>query len=488
MRLTFKLVSVFMLANIALAVVYGYLAVQREIRLFRESTHTEAHSLGKAMEGVLAQAFQSTGRQAVLECVRRANAEEEQLRIRWVWFDLQPGADDAPSAPREELTAISIERHLTIEAQDPAGGRYLHVYWPVKLQPDRPGGLEFSRPMAKLDQQEREIIRRTALLVGEMVLLSGILAAVLGLRFVGGPLRQLMEKIRRVAAGDLQGPVHVGSRDELAELAEGLNGMCEQLSESQSKVRKETAARIAAMEQLRHADRLQTVGRMAAGIAHELGTPLNVVSGRAELIASGKLSPDETRQSAAAIKTEAARMTKIIREVLDFARPSKPHKASVDLRQVVRQTMDLLGRLAEERNVRLCFAPDSEPATAEVDVGQIQQVLINLIMNAVQAMPQGGKAEVAVGRTTARPPGQDDDGETTYFSIEVRDEGVGIPEQNLPHLFEPFFTTKDVGEGAGLGLSISYGIVQEHGGWIDVTSRPGEGSCFTVYLPQGAPP
>jgi signal transduction histidine kinase len=227
---------------------------------------------------------------------------------------------------------------------------------------------------------------------------------------------------------------------------------------------------------------------MAAGIAHELGTPLNVVSGRAELIASGKLSPDETRQSAAAIKTEAARMTKIIREVLDFARPSKPHKASVDLRQVAQQAVDLLGHLAEERNIRLSFGPGTELATTEVDVGQIQQVLINLIMNAVQAMPQGGKAEVTVGRTTARPPGQDGAGETTYFSIEVRDEGVGIPEEHLPHLFEPFFTTKDVGEGAGLGLSISYGIVQEHGGWIDVASRPGEGSCFTVYLPQGTPP
>ena len=125
---------------------------------------------------------------------------------------------------------------------------------------------------------------------------------------------------------------------------------------------------------------------------------------------------------------------------------------------------------------------------AEVDVGQIQQALTNLVVNAVQAMPNGGKVDIALGRKCATPPEPEPGGEKMYYSIEVRDEGVGIPEEHVQHLFEPFFTTKEVGEGTGLGLSIAYGIVQEHGGWIDVTSRPGEGSCFTVFLPEETNP
>jgi signal transduction histidine kinase len=239
------------------------------------------------------------------------------------------------------------------------------------------------------------------------------------------------------------------------------------------------------MEQLRHADRLKTVGRLASGIAHELGTPLNVVSGRAELIASGKLVGNEITGSAAAIKAEAEKMTGIIRQLLDFARANSPHKAPADLWQVVSQTVGLLRALAEKRKARLCFVPGSDPAVAEVDAAQIQQVLTNLIVNAIQAMPEGGEVNIHVRRQAARDPGSREDRQEAYFAIEVRDQGVGIAAENIQHLFEPFFTTKGVGEGTGLGLSIAYGIVQEHGGWIDVTSRPDEGSCFTVFLPEG---
>jgi signal transduction histidine kinase len=366
------------------------------------------------------------------------------------------------------------------------GTPQLDIYWPVALGIDRRGGLEFAHAMTELKGNEWEIVRWTGLLIGGMALLSGLLAAALGVRLVGQPLRLLMEKTRLISAGNLQGPIHLDTRDELAELGESLNLMCERLSQSQGKIREETAARIAALEQLRHADRLTTVGRMASGIAHELGTPLSVVSGRAGLIGSGKLTADEVSTSAAAIKAEADKMTKIIRELLDFARASTPHKTAVDLRQVVSQTVDLLRPLAEKRNVELRLAAGGDAAVAEIDAGQIQQVLTNLIVNAVEAMPRGGKADIAVRRQSARPPDAVDLPPSMYYAVEVRDEGVGIAEEHVWRLFEPFFTTKEVGEGTGLGLSIAYGIVQEHGGWIDVTSRPGEGSCFTVFLPAGA--
>ena len=306
--------------------------------------------------------------------------------------------------------------------------------------------------MAALTVNKSEIVGRTALLVAGMAVISGLLAVVLGIRFVGRPLEQLIAKGRRMAGGDLAGPVHVHTHDELQELAEDLNAMCAKVSESQQKLREETAARIAALEQLRHADRLKTVGRLASGIAHELGTPLNVVAGRAGLIASGKLDAAEISQSAAAIRAEADKMTSIIRQLLDFARSGTPRKQPADLGSVVRQTIDLLGAIAEKQKVRLQFQPQTEATVAEIDAGQIQQVLTNLTMNAIQAMPQGGGVEFHIDRRTCRHPDNGGgaparQGRASFFAIEVQDHGIGISEENLSQLFEPFFTTKEVGAG-----------------------------------------
>jgi signal transduction histidine kinase len=122
---------------------------------------------------------------------------------------------------------------------------------------------------------------------------------------------------------------------------------------------------------------------------------------------------------------------------------------------------------------------------ARVDLEQMTQVVMNLVMNAVHASSPGGAISIKLDRARAVPPAEDGRGELACTRIAVRDEGAGIPPEALPHIFEPFFTTKDIGEGTGLGLSVAYGIVKDHGGWIDVVSRAGKGSAFTVWLPEG---
>ena len=205
MRLALKLVLAFVLGNILLAGIYGYLTVQREARRFRQTASDEAQTLGGAMEGLLADAWQKTGHQGVLQCVQKVNkGQNSYLRIRWVWFDSRPGDPYYPSASPDRLTTLTIEQHVAIEAADPDGTPYLHVYWPVSLNAERRGGLEFSHSMTELINNKCDIVQRTAWLIGGMVLLSGLLAAALGVRFVGRPLRQLIEKTRRIAAGDLQ--------------------------------------------------------------------------------------------------------------------------------------------------------------------------------------------------------------------------------------------------------------------------------------------
>src|SRR5262249_4364200 len=237
---------------------------------------------------------------------------------------------------------------------------------------------------------------------------------------------------------------------------------------------------------LRHADRLNTVGKLASGIAHELGTPLNVVSGRARMIASGDLDGREVKESAETIVAQADRMVRIIRQLLDFARRRTAQKAPESLPELARRTVALLGPIADERGVTLEVAEGGGPLRAEVDAVQLEQALTNLVVNGIQAMPKGGTVTVSVSRERARPPADHGGTEQDWVKIEVADQGVGMAPETRAHVFEPFFTTKPVGEGTGLGLAVTYGIVQEHGGWIDVASELGAGSRFRVYLPGEA--
>jgi signal transduction histidine kinase len=184
------------------------------------------------------------------------------------------------------------------------------------------------------------------------------------------------------------------------------------------------------------------------------------------------------------------RISRIIRQLLDFARGRNAGRSvhrltqdAVDLRALARSTMALVRPLADKTNVAL-GADEGEPVTAEVDGVLIQQVLLNLVMNAVQAMPGAGEVRISVGVEHAKPPLSLEGPLTDYAHIAVEDRGTGIAPEVLPRIFEPFFTTKGVGQGTGLGLSVSYGIVREHGGWMTVESHLGQGTRFGVYLPR----
>ena len=486
MKLTAKLVSILLFGIILLLAIDGYIAIERETDLFEANMRRGALLLGRAMKGLVADSWIADGGARAQQLIEDANAEEDRVSIRWVWLDAASESDLhlRPRVSRERLEPVLRGEEMSLIFRDQDGNAYLHTYVPVAVNEQRPGALELSESLSELAEYSHHILIRTLVLVGVLLLGSGLLAVPLGIRLVGQPLHRLVEKTRRVGEGDLAGPLHLRGHDEIAEVAAALNAMCEQLAESQEQTRAEATARIAALEQLRHADRLKTVGRLASGMAHELGTPLNVVSARGALIAEGTLSDAEIVESGNIIKAQSDRITAIVRQLLDFARRSALHRVPVDLRQVAEQTIRLLASFGEKRKAKVSLVDDDVDATTKADAGHIQQVLTNLIVNAVQAMPEGGKVEVAIRREHAQPPEGHEGSEGEYLCLSVRDEGVGISEENMRLLFEPFFTTKDIGQGTGLGLSIAYGIVREHGGWIDVASEPEKGSCFSVYLPQ----
>ena len=219
---------------------------------------------------------------------------------------------------------------------------------------------------------------------------------------------------------------------------------------------------------------------LASGVAHELGTPLNVVAARAKMIASGDTTPAETTEYAQIIADAAGRMTKIIRQLLTFARRKATSKARCDLRRIASETIELLRPIAEKANVHIRLYETDVPPVAEVDGDAMQQVLTNLFVNAIHALPSGGAVDVEFSYET-RPTSREHPGR--HLVIRVRDDGAGITPEDQAHIFEPFFTTKEVGQGTGLGLSVTHGIVADHGGFIEVASELGKGSVFAVHLP-----
>jgi signal transduction histidine kinase len=262
--------------------------------------------------------------------------------------------------------------------------------------------------------------------------------------------------------------------------------MSRSLLEADSRARAEEEARHKAEEELQHAERLATIGKLAAGVAHELGTPLNVISGRAKRLGRQHREIQEIQENVSIITDQVDRVTRIVRQLLQFARRKKLDKSSIDLRDLIRSTVVEVQptfRRSVEVEVDL---DDTVDARIEVDGRQIRQVLTNLLVNGAQAMPAGGRLEIALSRRETSPPAGHPGRSGECLCVSVVDQGHGIAPDDLPHIFEPFFTTKDIGAGTGLGLAVSHGIVQDHGGWIDVGTEVGKGTRFTIVLPVGS--
>jgi len=228
-------------------------------------------------------------------------------------------------------------------------------------------------------------------------------------------------------------------------------------------------------QQLRLMERVAELGTLAASMAHEIGTPMNVILGRAEQLM--QRTDDETmKKGLAIITTQVERMTRLMNQLLAFARRGPSNFRPVDLREVVKNCLEAVEERLSRHCVRVVSEHDEDLPHIHGDSDLMMQVLLNLVLNAVQAMPEKGTLRVAAVREGAQ-----------HIRLTVADTGHGIPPDVLPNIFEPFVTTKERGKGTGLGLTVVLGIVQEHGGSITVDSTPGQGTTFTLLLPRVAP-
>ncbi len=468
---------------LGVCLIYVANAAQRvvvEVRSFEADMRRDHEVMGRGLAPATVLIWTAEGQQRAIAVVEQTNRNESRITIRWVDLAAPAGHPDRPAAPASVLGAVADG--ATVSWADRLGANTLHTYVPLRVEGVWRGALEFTESLDAEQAYIRTSIKRMLVTTAGMALVSGALTLFLGIRFVGRPIRQLVEKARRVGAGDFGGALELEQADEIGELAREMNLMSDRLSDARGQLEAETAARIQAMEHLRHADRLMTVGRLSSGLAHEIGTPLNVITQRAKMVARGEVDGEEARSNARIIAEQSERITHIVRQLLDFSRRRPPEPAPVDLVGVVERVFLLLTPLARNLRVRLELGDRPEGVVrASADPVQIQQVCTNLVLNAVQAMASGGVVTVSFARerrARGADPARD------WVVVDVRDEGPGIDAAHLPHLFDPFFTTKGIGEGTGLGLSVAWGIVTEHGGWIEVESGPGGGARFRVFLPE----
>jgi len=471
MKLARKLILSMVIGLTVVLAANSFYRVRRELTAFDEDMKQDHEVLAQVLEKAVTAVWVSQGRAAALQLIAATKPPSQMLHIRWVDGESGYGQDVRPS---QLVTRVPIL----------AGG-------------NRMGFVEISESRDFARAYVRNTVIRSFALTLIAVICVGAISTVLGIWFVGKPIEKLVEKAARIGAGDVEGQLVIRQRDEIGELAAEMNAMCLRLIETRQALTAETEERLRAQEQVRHADRLATVGKLASGIAHELGTPLGVALMRANMIASNLSLGRDTRDAAHIIGEQIDRITHIVRQLLDFARgratsPPGPltRRNPADLLAIAERAVAMLQPLAVKRHLVIAVVADPVLPKPPANPEQIEQVLVNLLVNAIHASERPGKVTIALGAVEAKapadltPPVWSEGSEPKYALISVRDEGVGISPEVLPRIFEPFFTTKHVGEGTGLGLSVAYGIVREHSGWIEVASERNRGSCFSVYLPM----
>lgn len=338
------------------------------------------------------------------------------------------------------------------------------------------------------------------------------------------PLQDLVRLTQKISDGDLSQTIEVTSSNEIGRLIQSFNRMIEQLREKQANIKMHLESLELANKKLKQAqeelirtEKLASIGRFAAGVAHEVGNPLGSILGYTNILSREDMTREETQDYLKRIEKEIERINHIVRELLNFARPSRTDIQKVQINKVIEETLSLLSYQKSFKNIETQLILQPDLPFIQGNESQLSQVLINLIMNAVDAMPNGGALRIetehqivgnGVGQDLESPfsPRRKNDPLDINYShlrspnpfsivfakfakgdqlvkLKIADTGIGIKKENLEKIFDPFFTTKDPDKGTGLGLSISLRIIESFGGEVKVKSEEGKGTAFEIYFP-----
>ncbi len=470
---------------ILLMALLGYLDVRAGRQNLREELKREGRAVSRTMQLAIEDALRDRQLEDVREFADQIAGYERIYGARIFdadgnLFHQSSSLDAYPFIHPETLKAV-LRDGVPRETYRQLGDQPVVTFIVPLNGPDAGrGALQVLQLESYIEEDARSARNFIILLTTTMILAAGGVVLLVTRVHVGAPVADLVARFREVGSVEAPRPVPVRRSDEFGLLAEEFNGMCRRLQASQESLTEEQAERRSVEGKLREAERLASVGRLAAGLAHEIGTPLNVIRGRAESLQIRLAGVPHADKGLPIIVSQIDRIARIVAGMLDFARVREPNLTPLDLASLIRKVIEFMAHRFEEARIRVeANLPDH--ATATLDGDRMYQVFLNLASNALDAMPRGGVLKVSLERVEAKPP----EGATPLACLAVafEDSGVGILPEDVSRVFDPFFTTKDVGRGTGLGLSVSYGIVQEHGGWIDLDSRVGAGTRMTVFLP-----
>jgi two-component system, NtrC family, sensor kinase len=454
-----------------------------------ESAKSTAQSVADDLE---LRADPASERDEVADTLREFLEAVPSIRVlSVVTFDGEQAQVLASTSSAERPEAVAVARRaMTRNDPEFSGGNGLlrMVGVPVRHDDRVIGGVVATYSMASVEELRRR--GRTVVLwfVPAAVLLLTALVDLATRRLIHRPLAGIRRTMQRIRSGELGARAPVLRNDEIGEMATGLNEMLAELENFnvalQDRVREATAELreknvqlresyervIALREALARADQMAAVGNMAASVAHQIGTPLNLISGYVQVIREEEGPASKVTRRLEIVQEQIGKVTAIVRTMLDHARRPTPKEAT-DIGQLVERVCDVARPKLEAASVRLEVKVAAVPPVM-ADRVQLELALLNLVTNGLDAMPRGGVMAITVSNT-------DEGG----VRIQVGDTGVGIPADLLPRVFEPWVTTKEAGRGTGLGLSITRDVVAGHGGTIAARSEVGVGSVFTVQLP-----
>ena len=478
MSINTKLVLLLTLGVGAVMLIASFLSLrQREVAL--ESTlRDELRAHAVTLQIALQENYQN---RSIADAQRLIDLLRENSRVYGVFLFDENGDLRSLSQP---VTAADFrqppELKTVLETGEPVefvrlveNRKFLSIILPLRQTPEKRGAVEIVKPFALI---ENDIARaRINWLSTTLLLLATIFLVVFVVlrQNFSRPIVALLDGARAIGQGDLSHRVVVqNSRNELAELAAEFNRMADSLAEERRAVETEAKNRLNLEMELRHSERLASVGRLAAGIAHELGAPLNVIDARAEqLLTHPDASVGKLEKNLRIIRANAGRITHTVQQLLNLARPYNLLFDKIDIADLVKSALE---GFEVSETIKIAFAANNY-LTISGDADFLRQVFVNISRNAFQAMSAGGVLKIEI--TEIGRDGKD------FVAVKISDTGTGIGPNNLESIFDPFYTTKDIGEGTGLGLAVSRRIVEEHGGIIEASNNAGGGASFTVYLP-----
>lgn len=460
--------------------------------------------------------IEDIGRQKGIERVRVISADGTIIHSnhsKEIGYSVQQNEEPCVNCHEtsKPLQQVPDEKRWKIH-EDPDGHRVLGTMRAIRNEPSCSSASCHEHPASQsvlgivdlgysLDEMDQSMKTHAVHVIGisvGFILLFSLSIGVLLQRLIYLPLKDLKSGAEKVASGNLDLDIPVRKDDEFGHLAGSFNDMTRALSESrqelqelvqtlESKVEERTQELRVAEAEIAQGEKLASVGVLAAGIAHELNNPLTGVLTFTSLLRKKMPDGSEDAEDLDLVIRETRRCASIIKRLLDFSREKVPAKGWFDLNQVIADTVRFTDRPASLRHIEI--KTDLDPALPLVwgDADLIKQVILNILVNAQQAIEAEGNIIVESCPYIAKAPAKPGAEAVPMIEIAIKDTGCGIPEADLQRIFDPFFTSKEVGKGTGLGLSVSYGIVKAHGGRIEVESAVGKGSTFRVLLPTTSP-